>query len=148
MLKRILCSDGSIFEVILYHINNFSSLINFWWREFDFKSFLGFCLSFFLSFHDFFVFLRNFCMFFRKIFALFWSQNFRILCIIFAKFLHYSHANEMRKWSKMVEKFLLLRHDFSFLLETLVWPGLENLLWSFPENSSWSWFWRFSYNTL
>ena len=43
----ILCSDSSIFEVLLCHINNFSffTLINVWWREFNFNSSLFKLLS-------------------------------------------------------------------------------------------------------
>ena len=38
----ILCSKSSIFEVLLCHINNFSSftLLNVLWREFDFSNYL------------------------------------------------------------------------------------------------------------
>ena len=71
----------------------------------------------------FLCFVAHFCMFFRKIFALFWSQNFRILYIIFAKFLHYSHANDMRKWSKMVEKFFFCDTIFHFCWKPLFGQG-------------------------
>ena len=45
ILKRtcgILCSDSSTFEFLLCHMNNFFSftLINVWWREFNFPNYL------------------------------------------------------------------------------------------------------------
>ena len=105
----ILCSDSSIFEVLLCHINNFSSvtLINVWWREFDFTSYL---LKF-LSARALYIcstvimsqpitrknllmdqsqhFTENFhIIFLGEIFALFFLRNFRIVffCKIFRIF--------------------------------------------------------------
>ena len=74
----ILCSDSSIFEVLLCHINNFSSftLINIWWREFDFISYL-------------FKFLfkpSKFCIIIREIFALFFREIFAFFAIFFGFF--------------------------------------------------------------
>ena len=97
MLKRtcgILCSDTSIFEVLLCHINNFSSftLTNVWWREFDFSSYLFKFLSVrpqyirstmnvrLCFFRKNLVFFRKiFVLFFREIFASSISQKFRMV---------------------------------------------------------------------
>ena len=76
-----------IIEILLCHINNFSSytLKHVWWKEFDFSViFLSFCPST----HKERIFWID-----QSIFALFFSQNFRIIFRIFLRNLHiiFSH---------------------------------------------------------
>ena len=101
LLRRtcgILCSDSSIFKVLICHKNNFSSItwINVWWREFDSTSYLFKFLS---------VRTRNF----REMFALFISRNIQI--IFSRKFFIFFAKQIKAKFS---------RADFSFTLETIV----------------------------
>ena len=152
MLRRtcgILCSDTSIFEVLSCHINNFSSftLINVWWREFDFSIYLNkflsvrpqyirsimtmrlciFCQHFCVFFRIIFIFSRNFRIFyFAKNFALFFSPFF---AKIFAfsnsrKFSHFSRVNEMRK-----KRFYLFAGNPKQPTPTLYYKILKIYLW-------------------
>ena len=132
MLKRtcgILCSDTSIFKVLLCHINNFSyfTLINTWWREFDFSSYLfkflyvrpqyirstmtmGLCffMQNFCVFRIISILFREiFVLFFREIFIFIFSRNFRIIFGKLIKFSHFSRANEMQNFRETI--FSLLR---------------------------------------
>ena len=117
-LKRtcgILCSDTSIFKVLLCHYFSSFTLINVWWREFDFSN-LSFCLSvhnihtfnhdykamyFFCKkklwfFRIIFIFFAKFSFyFFREIFALFYR-------IFFAKFSHFLFRET--DWRNIIKK--------------------------------------------
>ena len=118
----ILCSDTSIFEVLLCHINNFSSytLINVWWREFDFSNYLFKFLSVdpqyirstmtmrLCIFAKTFVFFCIIFIFFCEIFVLFFVKFSHFL----AKFLHYFRLF-------FCEIFLFyFRENFAFFRET------------------------------
>ena len=121
MLKRtcgILCSDTSIFEVLLFHINNFFSFTfrNVWWREFDFSIYLFKFLYVRPQFIRSTMTIRL-CIFrkilcfsisFREIFALFFSRNFRII---------FSQNRLKQNFAKNAK---FSRNGFSFSLETLV----------------------------
>ena len=82
LLKRtceILCSNISIFEVLLCRIINFSSftLLNVWWREFNFTNAK---LSHYLfAKFSHYLFAKFSHYFFCEILALFLSLNFRII---------------------------------------------------------------------
>ena len=127
MLKRtcwILCSDISIFEVVLCHINNFSSLtlINVWWKELDFSSYLFKFLSVRQQYICSTIFFAKFSfLFFSQNFRFIFSQNFLIIFFaLFAKqievkfreksenfriFLERTKCNCEAKWSRK-KKFL------------------------------------------
>ena len=104
--------DTSIFEVLLCHINNFSSftLINL----ISLAIFLSFCLTVhntyvqprlwgYVFFAQMFVFFsHNFHFFLAKFSHDIFRENFEFS--ISRKFSHFSRANEMRKRSKMVAK--------------------------------------------
>ena len=97
MLKRtcgIFCSDTAQYLKFYCHINNFSyfTLINVWWREFDFSSYLfkfvspQYIRSIMTIRLCVFVFFRIISIFFAKFYIYFFakfSHNF------FAKFSHY-----------------------------------------------------------
>ena len=93
------CSDSSWFEVLLCHMNNFSSftLINVWWREFDFNSyrFKFFYVSHFFQ-EIFAIFSQDFS---REIFALFSLKIFRIFAKQFkAKYSENKYFRERTIW--------------------------------------------------
>ena len=101
MFRGTPCS--SIFEVLLCHINNFSSftLINVWWREFDFS---GYLLKF-LSVRPQYIgstMTMRLCIF-RKIFVFYRiiSQNFRFLfsrnfCFIYFEMFSHNFSHFLR----------------------------------------------------
>ena len=109
MLKRtcgILCSDTSIFEILLCQNNNLSSftVINVWWREFDFSSYLFKFLSVRPQYTRSTKIMRLcfFCIilfFFREMFVLFFGEIFALFfrIIFFAKFSHYFFSHFFAK---------------------------------------------------
>ena len=125
LLRRtcgILCSDSSIFEVLLCHLNksSFFTFINVWWREFDFISYL-------------FKFLPVHPQYIRSIFALF-SLNVRIIfsrnfCIFYFDFF----AKQIKvKFCEKSEKFCIfarlqnarMKRNFreNFVLRETIFP--------------------------
>ena len=93
------CYDISWFEVLLCHMNNFSSftLINVWWREFDFNSYR---FKFFYVSHFFQEIFAIFSQYFsREIFALFSLKIFRIFAKQFkAKYSENKYFRERTIW--------------------------------------------------
>ena len=125
-----------IFEVLLCHINNFSSftLINVWWREFDFSSYLLKFLSVrqqyilqpwlwsYVFFANFFAQFPFFSQNFRFIFLQKFSLYFRIIFFAFVREIFaFSFSRNRLKWNCRKKNFAKFsRNDFSFSLETLI----------------------------
>ena len=99
------CSDILLFKVLLCHINNFSffTLINVWWREYDFNSYRlkFFYVSYFFLQNFHFTFFATFSHnFFYEIFVLFSLRNFRTFREQFkAKFSENKYFRERTIWN-------------------------------------------------